>query len=174
MLKKSITFVDFNGHSITQDYFFHLSKAELVEMELSESGGLKQKIEKIVEAEDSKAILGEFKALILKSYGVKSEDGRRFIKDEFLLQEFQQTGAYSELFMELAQDAEAAAEFVNGIVPEGLAEDMAKIQNKEVPLNPIEKVVSATFAEDNAKKKAELLSMSERELREVVLKGLQP
>ena len=121
MLKKTITFTDYNGNSRTEDFYFNLTKAEITEMEMGTTGGMAEMIKRIVAAQDAPAIIKIFKKLILKAYGVKSPDGRRFIKSKELSEEFSQTEAYSELFMELAQDAEKAAEFVNGIVPAGSA-----------------------------------------------------
>lgn len=117
MLKKTFTYTDFNGVERTEDHYFNLSKAELMEMELSTTGGLAEMINKIVAAQDAPAIVKIFKDLVLKAYGQKSADGRRFIKSKELSDEFSQTEAYSQLFMELATDADAAAAFVNGIVP---------------------------------------------------------
>ena len=117
MLKKTFTYIDYNGVERTEDHYFNLSKAELMEMELSTTGGLAEMINKIVAAQDAPAIVKVFKDLVLKAYGQKSADGRRFIKSEELANEFAQTEAYSQLFMELATDADAAAKFVNGIVP---------------------------------------------------------
>lgn len=117
MLKKTFTYVDYNGVERTEDHYFNLSKAELMEMELSTTGGLAEMINKIVAAQDAPSIIKVFKDLVLKAYGQKSADGRRFIKSKELSDEFSQTEAYSQLFMELATDADAAAAFVNGIVP---------------------------------------------------------
>ena len=117
MLKKTITYTDYNGNERTEDHYFNLSKAEIMEMEIGTTGGLAEMIKKIVAAQDAPAIIKIFKDLILKSYGEKSADGKRFIKSEEISRAFSQTEAYSQLFMELATDAEAAAKFVNGIVP---------------------------------------------------------
>ena len=117
MLKKTITFTDYNGVERTEDHYFNLTKAEVMEMEMSTSGGLAEMIQRIVAAQDAPAIIKIFKDLVLKAYGQKSPDGRRFIKTEELRKEFEQTEAYSQLFMELATDADAAATFVNGIIP---------------------------------------------------------
>ena len=117
MLKKTITYVDYNGTQRTEDFYFNLSKAEIMEMEMSTTGGLAETIQKIVSAQDAPAIIKIFKDLVLKAYGEKSPDGKRFIKSEEISTAFSQTEAYSQLFMELATDANAAAEFVNGIVP---------------------------------------------------------
>lgn len=117
MLKKTITYVDFNGIERKEDFYFNLSKAEITEMELSTDGGLVERINRIVAAKDVPEIIKVFKQLILDSYGEKSLDGKRFIKSKELSEAFSQTNAYSILFMELAVDDVAAAEFINGIVP---------------------------------------------------------
>jgi len=117
MLKKTITYEDYNGVSRTEDFYFNLTAAEVTEMELSVDGGLVEQIDRIVKAKDHKQIVAAFKDIIMKAYGEKSPDGRRFIKNQELRDAFSQTEAYSQLFMELATDADAAAAFVNGIVP---------------------------------------------------------
>lgn len=121
MLKKTITYTDYNETERTEDFYFNLSKAEVMEMELSTTGGLAEMIKRIVATQDQPAIIKIFKDLILKAYGVKSPDGKRFIKSQELCDEFSQTEAYSILFMELATDDKKAAEFVNGIVPADIA-----------------------------------------------------
>ena len=117
MLKKTITYTDYNGAERTEDFYFNLSKAEVMEMEMSTSGGLAEMITRIVAEQDAPAIIKIFKELVLKAYGQKSPDGKRFIKSEEMSIAFSQTEAYSKLFMELATDADAAAKFVNGIIP---------------------------------------------------------
>ena len=117
MLKKTITYTDYNRVERKEDFYFNLTKAEIMEMEMSISGGLTEMINRIVAAQDAPAIVKIFKELVLKAYGVKSPDGKRFIKSDELATEFAQTEAYSQLFMELATDADAASAFVNGIVP---------------------------------------------------------
>lgn len=128
MLKKTITYVDYNDVERTEDFYFNLSKAEVMEMQMSTTGGLAEMIQRIVAAQDAPAIIKVFKDLVLKAYGQKSPDGKRFIKNEELTAEFAQTEAYSQLFMELATDADAAAAFVNGIVPADVAKQVA-LQN---------------------------------------------
>ena len=117
MLKKTITYTDYNGIERTEDYYFNFSNAEAMEMEMSTAGGLTEMIRKIVAAQDAPSIIQVFKDLILKAYGEKSPDGKRFIKSKELSTAFSQTEAYSKLFMELSMDADAAAEFVNGSLP---------------------------------------------------------
>ena len=127
MLKKTITYEDFNGDEVTEDFFFHLSKAELIELEMSQQGGLSQWLQNVVAAEDGKAIITEFKKIILSAYGVRSADGKRFTKNQQLRDQFESTEAYSVLFVELVTDTDSAAAFVNGIIPTNLAEDAAKV-----------------------------------------------
>ena len=125
MLKKTITYTDYNGNERTEDFYFNLTKAEIMEMEMSTTGGLAEMITRIVAAQDQPAIIKIFKDLVLKAYGEKSADGKRFIKSEDIAAGFSQTEAYSILFMELATDADAAAKFVNGIVPADMSKQLA-------------------------------------------------
>ena len=117
MLKKTITYADYNGVERTEDFYFNLSKAEVMEMEMTTTGGLAEQITKIIAAQDNPSIIKIFKNLVLKSYGEKSPDGKRFIKNDELRTAFSETEAYSNLFMELATNTDAATSFVNGIVP---------------------------------------------------------
>ena len=132
MLKKTIKYEDFNGDEVEEELWFHLSKAELVELEMSHEGGFVESMQRIVDAQDNKAIITEFKKIILLSYGQKSMDGRRFIKNQPAREEFESSAAYSELFMELVTNTDSAIEFMNGIIPAGLAEDVAEV----VPIKP--------------------------------------
>ena len=120
MLKKTVTYVDYNGVERTEDFYFNLSKAEVTEMELSVRGGLSAMLEELIKSGDSARIVEIFKDLVLRSYGEKSADGKRFVKSKELSEAFSQTEAYSEIFMELALDEKAAADFVNGILPANL------------------------------------------------------
>ena len=117
MLKKTMTYTDYDGIERTEDFYFNLTKAEVAEMEMTHTGGMEKMLRKIVAEKDSKRIVEIFKDLILRAYGEKSADGKRFVKNQELRDFFAQTEAYSDLFMELATDAEAAAAFVNGILP---------------------------------------------------------
>ena len=120
MVKKTIKYSDYNGTEREEDFYFNLSKVELLEMEMSTEGGLENKIKNIVESNNKSEIVKYFKDIIKQSYGKKSEDGKRFIKDPKDFEEFAQTEAYVNLFMELATNSDAAANFVNGIIPQGL------------------------------------------------------
>lgn len=117
MLKQTITYTDYNGVERTEDFYFNLTEAEIMEMEMGTTGGLAEMITKIVAAKDAPAVIKVFKDLVLKAYGEKSADGKRIIKSEEISTAFSQTEAYSQLFMKLATDAEEGSKFVNGIVP---------------------------------------------------------
>lgn len=127
MLKKTITYTDYNDTERTEDFYFNLTKAELTEMELGVNGGLAEMLRNIIAAQDTPSLVKIFKDLVLKAYGIKSPDGKRFVKSEELKTEFSQTEAYSQLFMELATNADAASDFVNGIVPKDIRD---AVQNK--------------------------------------------
>ena len=120
MLKKTIKYTDYNGEERIEDFYFNLSKAEIMEMEMSQNGGMSEYIKKIVNTQDNVSIMNLFKEIIQKSYGEKSLDGKRFIKNKELTEAFTQTEAYTELFVELVSDADAAAKFVNGIIPQNM------------------------------------------------------
>lgn len=118
MLKKPITYFDFDGNQRTENFYFNLTKAECMEMELGTAGGMQQMIEKIISEQDNKKIVEVFKEIILRSYGEKSPDGKHFYKSKEISAAFAATEAYSELFMELATNADAASKFINAVVPE--------------------------------------------------------
>lgn len=132
MLKKTIKFTDYNGNDREEDFYFHLNQAELVELELGTKGGLAETIEVIANTQSTPELIEIFKKIILKAYGERVGDSRVFKKlnedGKPLYINFMQTEAYSVLFMELATDSKAAAEFVNGIVPRDLAEKAAAAQ----------------------------------------------
>lgn len=123
MLKKTMTYVDYDGNERTEDFYFNLSKAEILQMDIVADGGLEKLVTKITQEQDGKRLIELFKSLILDSYGEKSLDGKRFIKNDELKEAFSQTEAFSQLFMELATDENAAAAFVNGIIPSDLSLD---------------------------------------------------
>lgn len=126
MIKETIKYIDFNGNEREEDFYFNLTKAEVMKMEMSVKGGLAEMIQRIVAAQDQPAIIAVFEDLITRSYGVKTPDGRGFKKSKELTEEFTCTEAFSQLYMKLATDADAAAKFVNGIVPADMAQQIAK------------------------------------------------
>ena len=127
MLKKTIKYTDYNGNERQEAFYFNLNKAELTEMQLSVNGGLDEMLKTIIDTNDQPTIMKIFKDLIMKSYGIKHIDGVRFEKSEEISRAFTQTEAYNVLFMEICTDAKAAAEFVNGILPN----DLTKMVNTE-------------------------------------------
>lgn len=131
MISKNISYTDFNGVERTEKFYFHLSEAELTELNVSYPGGLSSYINRISETDDQAEIVAIFKKIVSMSYGIKSDDGRRFQKSEEITRDFLETNAYSELFMELASNADAAIEFINGLVPADLAERSKKMMEKQ-------------------------------------------
>lgn len=117
MIKKTIAYTDYNGNQRKEDFWFNLTKAEVARMEMSTEGGMAEMINRIVAAQDVPSLISVFEEMIQKSYGVKTPDGRGFIKRKEDLENFMATEAYSELFMELVTDADTAAKFLNGIIP---------------------------------------------------------
>lgn len=136
MLKKTITYTDYNGVERKEDFYFNFNKAELMDMQLTTVGSFSNMVKKIIDTKDLPALIKLFKELVLKSYGVKSDDGKRFMKSEEISRSFKETEAYSILYMELVTDDKAAADFINGIVPADVAKEASKIEN---PLAELEK-----------------------------------
>lgn len=131
MFKKTVTYEDYKGNTRTEDFYFNLNKAELVELELSTKGGLTVMMDRIIAAQDNATLFKIFKDLVSKSYGVLSDDGRKFVKNQEVLDDFMQTEAYSIIFSELATNAEAAAEFFNNVIPQNLAKELAEEESNK-------------------------------------------
>lgn len=135
MLKKTYTYIDFNGTERTEDFYFNLNEAEIMDMQLTTVGGLTELVDSIIKAKEGPAIAKLFKDLVLKSYGKKSADGKRFEKSQAIRDEFEQSPVFPKIYMELALDDAAGANFVNGILPSDLAQkvqgELAK-QNKQI------------------------------------------
>jgi len=127
MLKKTVTYTDYDGNERTEEFFFNLNKAEVTEMELSTEGGMEKMLKKIIESRDGKRIIEVMKDIVLRAYGEKSPDDRRFIKTPEMREAFSQTEAYVNVFMELATDAKAASDFVRGILPPVPADTAASL-----------------------------------------------
>lgn len=126
MLKREIKYEDFDGNKTSEIFYFNLSKPELIELELEVEQGYGKMLTSIIETKNNKALIQKFKELVLMSYGQKSDDGKRFIKTDKLREEFSQTAAYSELFMELATDDNAAVTFLTGILPREMRNEIEK------------------------------------------------
>lgn len=150
MFKKEIEYQDFNGQQRKETFYFNLSKAELMEMELSTQAGMEEMIKMLIATKDNAKIVQTFKDLILKSYGIKSEDGTRFIKTPELREAFEQSNAYSELFMEILSNTDAQVSFINGVVngvnvPEMKEEDaIAKLKELGYDTSRIEESLKAS------------------------------
>lgn len=144
MIKKVIKFTDYDGNEREEEFRFHLSRGELLDMQMSEYGGLDKLLQKIIDTKDQVKLWEYFKEIILKAYGEKSGDGRNFIKKDAngkpLVEDFVTTEAYSELMMELIQNADNAAEFVNGIIPDGI-DAAGNVTNEQVANLPDLEVV---------------------------------
>lgn len=126
MISRSISYTDYNGTERTETFYFNFTQAELVEMQLGVTGGFEQMVKNIIASKDLPSLIKIFKKLVLDAYGEKSPDGRQFIKNDEVRNRFAQTEAYSKLFMELATDDKAAADFINGLIPKGVDVEEAK------------------------------------------------
>jgi len=146
MLKRDITYEDFNGQQVTETFYFNLSKTELIELEASYEGGLEASIKRIIDSDDVKNLIKEFKRIVLLSYGIRSEDGKRFIKNDQIREEFTQTAAYDALFMELATDENAADRFIKGIIPRDMGQTVvtAPTHTHQLPPTPQETLIPPT------------------------------
>lgn len=145
MLKKLIKYTDYNGTERQENFYFNLNKAELMEMETEVTGGMRQLLEDMMEKQDIPKIMNAFKTIILKAYGEKSPDGRRFFKSEELSTAFTQTEAYNELYMELLSDANKAAAFITALMPEDMRGDV----NDNKILTPVGKEEAAEEVPDD-------------------------
>lgn len=165
MYKKTIEFEDFNGNKRKEQFYFNLSKAELMEMELSTQAGVEEKLKMLIATKDNEKIVQTYKDLILRSYGIKSEDGTRFIKSQELRDSFEQSAAYSEFFMELLSDQEEQARFINAVVS---GSNVPNIDEKEA----IEKLKemgydTSSLEEAVAAKKDNVVSIENKETTNV-------
>ena len=117
MYAKTITYTDYDGNQRTETFYFNLTKTELIKMETSVDGGMAQLLKKIIDENDTKNIMKYFDIIIKNAYGVKSPDGRRFVKSKELVDEFMQTEAYDKFFLEFIENPNSAAEFINNVIP---------------------------------------------------------
>lgn len=135
MIKKTITYKDLNGKERTETFYFHYFESEIMDMEMSEEGGLAERIQRIIDAKDQASLLKVIKKFVIDAYGVKSDDGRRFNKSQEVKDAFVECPAYSKIYMELLTNDELAAEFVNKVVPEDMADQLAAIVAKKKATN---------------------------------------
>lgn len=131
MFKKTITYKDYDGIERTEDFYFNLTKAEVMQMEIGTDGGMQKMLEKIVAEKDNKRIMEVFTDILMRAYGEKSADGKHFVKSPEISKAFTQTEAYSDMFMEMLTDAKAASAFINGIVPKDVAQASAEKSSTE-------------------------------------------
>ena len=131
MIKKTITYKDYNGIERTESFYFHFNEAEILDMEMSVEGGFAERVQKIIDAKEQTQLLKVIKKFVIDAYGVKDPEGRRFIKSDDVKNAFLECPAYSAIFMELVTNDEVAAEFVNGVIPEGMKEKFAEIVAKK-------------------------------------------
>ena len=126
MITKTVSYMDLNGNERTEKFYFHFYESEIMEMELSVEGGFADRIQKIIDAKDQPSLIRVVKKFVLDAYGVKSDDGKRFIKNDEVRDAFVQNPAYSKIFMELVLDDKVASEFVKGVVPPEMADRIKK------------------------------------------------
>jgi hypothetical protein len=166
MFKITKTYTDYNGDEKTEDFWFNLDKAEITELALGPDGGLDALIERIIRTNDTATIVDTFKTIILKAYGEKTPDGRFAKVDDFgrpLSVRFSQTAAFPELFMDIAFDADKAAEFINGCMPTDMVGQSSDIAQEALDKIKSGESVSKTMAEMNAKQKVVQLSHASSE-----------
>lgn len=127
MIKKTVTYTDYNGESRTETFYFHYTEAEILDMEMSEEGSFTERIQRIIDAKDKTALMKLIKKFVIDAYGVKSEDGKRFMKNDEVKAAFVECPAYSDIFMDMVTNDELAAEFVNGVIPNTMRDRVAKL-----------------------------------------------
>lgn len=168
MLKKTITYENFNEETVTEDHYFHLSKADLIELEMSADEGMEARLTKISKSGSNREIFEEFKRLLLLSYGKRSEDGRRFIKTQEICDEFTSSEAFSTLLMELLEDENAAITFVRGIIPAGLINDLPITSEPSEIAQTKDPVVAVT---PRTLTRTEMFEMDQDELKSGIATG---
>lgn len=134
MFKKTVSYTDYNGVERTESYHFHFSEAEILDMEMSVEGGFAERIQTIIDANDKTSLMKVIKKFVIDAYGVKSEDGKRFIKNDEVKTAFLESPAYSKIWMELVTNDQVAADFINNVVPADMKEQLAAIAAKKEKL----------------------------------------
>lgn len=172
MFSKLIEYEDFNGEKTSKVFYFHVSKAELLELA---AGGneMLERIKRIIASNDGKAILKEFRELIWLSAGVRSEDGQRFIKDDAAKAQLFESPAYDQLLLELCTNAEASAAFVQQLIPEKMQKDMQEQLTKQASTDAVDPFKQPAqddprplwMKEERNPTDRELMGMSKDELR---------
>lgn len=137
MFKKTVTYRDFNDVERTEEYFFHLSTTEVLKLEKNKDGSLSEQLEKIQRDEDEAAMLDMITKLVLLAYGEKSEDGRRFVKSDKLVEEFTETEAYSQIFLDIMTNENELIDFITGILPKEMSQEVQKAMKEQEKLVPM-------------------------------------
>lgn len=154
MFTKTITYTDFNGLERKENFYFHFSEDEIVEMELANEGGFSDFLKRIIDAKDQSMLIKEFKKFVLKAYGEKSADGRRFVKSDEISKAFSETPAYTKLYMELAFNSESASKFVNALIPpeviKGIMKHVEAAKNDKSKAEALVEAVDANLASESA------------------------
>lgn len=132
MLKKTITYVDYDGRERTEDFWFNLSKTELTKLDAELPGGVLGVLRKIIDKQDRKALVDFIETLILRSYGEKTPDGKRFVKTIDMVEEFMQTPAYDVLFMSILSDTDSQTSFINGVIPQSMVKEIEQTDKQQV------------------------------------------
>lgn len=136
MYTKKITYTDWLGNERTEEFNFTITKAALMEMQFEREGGMREYLQRIIDAKNRKELMEMFKDLVLRAYGEISEDGKYFIQDDNTKKRFASSPVYSMLFMKMTDDADFAKEFVNGILPPDLDKAAAKPGLAPIPVTP--------------------------------------
>lgn len=123
MFKKKITYTDYNGQERTEDFYFNLSRSELIMLESTTPGGYAAMLQRIIDSKDQRQLMNEFTNLIKMSYGVKSDDGKHFIKNDEVVNDFLNSAAFDQMFLEFFTDDNAASDFANGVLPSNVNND---------------------------------------------------
>ena len=139
MLKKTFQYTDFNGNEQEETFYFNLSKSEVIEYELQERAGMSTTLQRLVEERDNQKILAHFKDLVMKSVGRKSDDGRRFVKNDEIREDFLASPAYDEMFIWLMSEPGAGAEFVNNVLPQDVDEFVKKVDSGQQATKNVKK-----------------------------------
>lgn len=165
MFKKTIKFTDFNGEEQTKDFYFHMSKAELLSM-TAQGDEMTARLKRIIATQDGGEILKEFRALVQMACGIRSEDGQRFIKTPEAQSELLDSPAYDELLFELCTEANASVDFVTKLIPQKMQDEMkAQLQKQQNVVELPEDKIPAWIREDRNPTQTELQAMTPEELQ---------
>lgn len=162
MLKKTLSYTNLDGEKITEDFYFNMTKAELIKLNLKEGEGFQEYLNRIIESGDGAAIIENFEKIVRLSYGVRTADGK-FKKDPDDFDAFMATEAYSDFFLELVTDAKASSEFIKAVMPDNLVEEVEQAQ-KTIGTRSVQDVVPMEISNVEAVTKAELRKMTKAEL----------